>query len=130
MEKPSEKPESSTASSAANTIQPELAATSITALISALTAPPARDRDKAPNPCADSRESSTTTSSWSTIPGAATRTGGAPSRAAKTAAAVKASRVTAAGTPTRVAASSPVASRRGGSGSSAKCSGRSTGAPP
>ena len=55
--KPSEKPDSSTASSATNTIQPDDAATSITPVINALMAPPERERESAPNAaCGQPRE--------------------------------------------------------------------------
>ena len=129
-EKPSENPVTSTASSATNTIQPEEATTSITAVIRALIAPPRRDRDSAPNIAAASLDSTTTSAICRTRPGTATSTGTTPSLAANTTSAVNAAKVMSVVRPTKAVPSRPRASLRGGIGSRANCSGRRTGWPP
>ena len=83
-----------------------------------------------PNPVTARRDSKTTSASCKTTAGTATSAGSTPSRAPKTTRLVNASRVTAVVIPAKAAPSKPTASRRRGTGISAKCSARSSGAPP
>ena len=83
-----------------------------------------------PNTVTARRDSKTTSTSCKTTTGTATSAGSTPSRAPKTTRLMNASRVTAVAIPAKAAPSKPTASRRGGTGVSAKCSARSIGAPP
>jgi hypothetical protein len=104
--------------------QPPEASAMTTAMSSPPSSWPRRELMVAARPAATTRDSSTTITSSSSAAGTAARTGSTPNWAAVRGRTAKATRVTAGATPAKEAPSRPVASRRGGIGTSANHSGR------